>query len=496
LESITAEERALVNHEGLESQMTVEPLSNFMVGSISQDIKQGESRIGFSFTAVNRHLADTGLEDQYHQKAYSGGVNLFHSWSNREWQLKGNFIFSQVQGTENKITDTQTSFEHYFQRPDAEHLSVDENKTSLSGHGGTVSIANYGGSDNISFESGVTWRSKGLDLNDIGFMNTADQIDHVTWAGYRSPRAFSIFRRVGVNVNQYSRWTYGGEHLYNAVNTNMHFSFTNYWSFGTGTTFEIKDISTKALFGGPKLRQNQGVANWIYIESDNRKKITGGTHLSRFSAVGRDKGALTVKNAEVWLNYQPNGAIRLSLSPGYFNQNRAIQNVDYYQYEGQDRYITGRVNQQTFYMSMRLNYSVTPNMTFQYWGQPFVSKGNYSEFKYITDPLALHYEDRFRLYEADQISRVEDASIFTIDENRDGREDHTFSDPDFNFLQFRSNLVFRWEYKPGSELFLVWTQSTSSQGDPQKAIFQSLREDLFSQEAQNVFLLKLTYRFY
>jgi hypothetical protein len=258
----------------------------------------------------------------------------------------------------------------------------------------------------------------------------------------------------------------------------------------------MKDISTKALFGGPKLRQNKGLAPWFYVNSDNRKKLNFGFNMFSFGSIGPDKGAVQVNNYDFRMSYQPNSSLRFSLSPGYFKQNRAVQNVDHYTYGSEDRYITGRVKQETFYMSIRLNYSITPNMTLEYWGQPFVSKGNYSEFKYITDALAINYDDRFALYDPEQLHYTEEAIQYNLDENMDGFTDHSFSNPDFNFLQYRSNLVFRWEYKPGSELFLVWTQNNSVEGDPQRGIFPSLREDLFSQDAKNVFLLKMTYRFY
>ncbi len=496
LESITAKEYARVSHEGQETDVLVEPLTNYVVASVSQDIKQGESRIGLTMTGLNRRLDQTGLEDQYHSEAYSGGLNLFHSWKSREWQLTGNFLFSHVGGTAAKIRNTQESFEHYFQRPDAEHVLVDGTKTSLTGHGGTISLGNYGGKDNISFQTGVTWRSPDLELNDIGFLNTADEIHHVTWAGYRSPKPVGIFRRIAINVNQYSRWTYGGEHLYNAANTNMHFSFKNYWGMGFGGTYEMKDISTKALFGGPLLRQNKGIVNWIYIDSDNRKKVTTGINLTHFRSVGPDRGALAFNSYRFFIGYQPSSSIRITLNPTYSKQDRAIQNVAYEEFGGEDRYITGRINQETFSLSMRLNYSITPNMTLQYWGQPFISKGQYSEFKYITDPLARSYVDRFDLYDAAQMSYGEGSEEYSIDEDRDGQTDYSFSNPDFSFMQFRSNLVFRWEYKPGSEFFLVWTQNNTASGDVEKGIYSSLADDLFGRDVHNTFLMKFTYRFY
>ncbi len=496
LESITAEEKVSIDLNGSRSAEIIEPLTNYFVGTLSKDLNEGQSILGGSFTAVNRSLSNTDLEDQFHKTAYSGGLNVFHSWKDREWRLRGNFFFSNVAGTPEKIQHTQESFEHYFQRPDANHLSVNNSKSSLSGHGGTLSLGNYGGADNISFQSGLTWRSPGLELNDIGFLNTADQIDFVTWAGYRFPRPFGIFRSFRINYNIYSRWTYNWEHLYYATNFNAHAGFTNYWRMGTGLTWEIKDISTKALFGGPKLRQSAGLAYWMYMQSDERKKIIFGTQIFGFAATGRDKGAVNVRSYSFRVNYQPTDALRLSVSPRYFRQNRVIQNVSFSEFNNEDRYITGRVLQETFNISLRANYSLTPNLTIQYWGQPFISKGNYSEFKYITDPLANQYLGRFSLYDDLQLSTSENKEVYYIDENRDGVIDYDFSNPDFNFLQWRSNLVFRWEYSPSSELFLVWTQSSTNFGDPEKEIFPSLNDDLFDGSSTNTFLFKLTYRFY
>lgn len=496
LETITAEEKMLIDLNGQRSEATVEPLTNYTVGTIRQDFKEGASYVGVTMTSANRRLEGTGLEDQYHKDAFSGGLKALHTWKDREWRLVGNFVMSRVNGTATKILNTQQSFEHYFQRPDADHLEVDETKTSLTGHGGTITLANYGGSDNLSFQGGVTWRSPELELNDIGFMNNSDQVDHAFWAGYQVPKPFSIFRRARINYNHYLRWTYGGEHLFSAINTNAHAGFKNFWSMGGGGTYVFKDLSTKALFGGPILRQNQGVNYWFYVESDERKSLTYWVNGWGFRSTGSDKGAMQSNGVNVGMRYQPTDALSLSLRTSYNHQDRAIQNVDFLQFEGEDRYITGRIDQRTLNFSLRINYSITPNMTFEYWGQPFISRGNYSEFKFITDPLAERYTDRFELFDPSQIVSEDGGDYFNIDENGDRVMDYGFSNPDFNFLQFRSNLVFRWEYKPNSELFLVWTQGTTNSGDPSKDLFPSLRDDLFAQDGNSIFLLKVTYRYY
>ncbi len=496
LQTITAQERMLISQNGEETDAIVEPLTNYSVGTVRQDFKEGASYVGLTLTSANRRLEGTGLEDQFHKDAFSGGLKALHTWKDREWRLVGNLIMSRVNGTAAKITQTQTSFEHYFQRPDADHLSVDETKTSLTGHGGTVTLGNYGGDDNLSFQGGVTWRSPELELNDIGFLSNADQIDHAFWAGYQFPKPFSIFRRYRINYNHYARWTYGGEHLYSAVNVNTHAGFTNFWSAGGGLTYELKDISSKALFGGPLLRRAGGYSPWFYINSDERKSFTYGTSFFGFRSTGGDKGAVAVDGFNVFTRYQPTDALSLSLGLNYFQQDRAIQNVSFAEYNGQDRFITARIEQKTLNFNLRINYSITPNMTFEYWGQPFISRGNYSEFKFITDPLATTFTDRFELFSENQIFAEETGDYFNIDENGDSLTDYGFSNPDFNFLQFRSNLVFRWEYRPNSEIFLVWTNGTTNSGDPEKGLFPSLSEDLFAQQGNSIFLFKVTYRYY
>ena len=142
-----------------------------------------------------------------------------------------------------------------------------------------------------------------------------------------------------------------------------------------------------------------------------------------------------------------------------------------------------------------MNYTILPNLTIQYYGQPFISRGRYESFKFITDPLAKSFTDRFEVYDNQQIFWDEKGSDYLIDENRDGVIDYSIGQPDFNFMQFRSNLVLRWEYVPGSEFFLVWSQNTTQFGDPADSLLPSLQQNLFSEQAHNIFLVKLTYRF-
>ena len=145
-------------------------------------------------------------------------------------------------------------------------------------------------------------------------------------------------------------------------------------------------------------------------------------------------------------------------------------------------------------MSFRLNYTINPNLTIQYWGQPFISRGRYSAFKSVTDPMAKRFESRITPYDQNQVSFANET--YSVDENLDGNPDFSFGNPDFSSVQFRSNLVVRWEYIPGSEIFLVWSQDQFQSGNPQDQLLNSLGDNIFgSTKPQNIFLIKATYRF-
>jgi Domain of unknown function (DUF5916)/Carbohydrate family 9 binding domain-like len=497
LESITQREKALIDNEGERRKELVEPFTSYFVGRVQKDIDEGNTIIGGMMTAVNR---EHGLDDMLHRSAYTGGVDFQHFWKNRTWVFSAKGIFSKVNGSKSAILNTQTAFEHLFQRPGADHVRVDTSLTSLVGHGGTIKLAKFGGKQGklgqlFKFETGVTWRSPKLEMNDIGFQLTADEINHFTWAGYHFQRQFSVFRNLRFNYNHWSRWDFGGRHLYQAFNTNAHANFNSNYQVGSGLTWNPLEISNNALRGGSPLRRPAGLGHFMYVGSDSRKKFY--VNLNGFNAWGFDK-TVRVKDAGIYLQAQPNNALSMSLSTG-FNQyfRKQDQYVDQVAYNGETRTIVSEVNQKTLRFTLRLNYNITPDLTIQYYGQPFITRPLYKNFGYVVDPLNHEYAARFHRYAASDISFADGA--YSVDEDGDGTNDYSFSNPDFNFVQFRSNFVVRWEYIAGSELYLVWSQSSQPDGDVFSDIGsnlgQSLLDNAFGDKARNIFLVKCTYRF-
>ena len=446
-------------------------------------------------TAVNR---ENGLGELLHKSAYSGGLDFVQYWNKRTWYIRGNIVFSHVEGSKTAILNTQTAFEHLFQRNDAHEVSVDSNRTTLTGLGGTFRFGKLGGRTGkmgqvFKFETGFTFRSPELELNDIGFMLAANEINHFTWMGLHFQRPFSIFRSARLNYNHWSRWDFSGKFLYQAFNFNSHATFKNNWQTGTGITWNPYDLSNNALRGTTSIRRPAGMAHNFYLYSDARKKVYA--NLNVFNFWGFDH-SVQGNNVGVSVAFQPLNALRITLSSNYeYYYRRLDQFVDNISYNNEIRTIVGRVSQKTLRFTGRLSYNITPDLTIQYYGQPYITRPLYSNFGYVIAPLAKRYDDRFRQFQGAQLTLSNDE--YSVDENEDGNADYSFAKPDFNFVQFRSNLIVRWEYRAGSELYLVWSVGNTPDANAEldTPLAGSLFDNAFADQSRNIFLLKWTYRF-
>ena len=466
LESVTSRRFASISNEnGVRRREMVEPLTNYFVGRLQKDFNERNSYIGGIFTSTNRDNLTSEL-DFLHKSAYTGALDFKHQWNNRDWYVGGNVTFSHIQGSEEAIRNTQESITHLFQRVDAGHVAVDTTRTSMTGTAGNIQIGKIG-NGHWRFESGGTWRSPELELNDIGFQRQADDIRHYTWIGYQTLKPDSTFRRAGINYNHWTAWDFDGNHNYLQFNTNSWQNWKNNWFSNAGFNYAPKQYSNFALRGGPRLRLSPWMSFWNSIRTDNRKKLRFSVFHNGRKAVDNSFKSYSI---EAGFTYQPINAIRISAFPSLRINHDKLQFIDNFdEVNGTPRYLNGEIDQRTLSMSFRLNYTINPNLTIQYWGQPFISRGRYSNFKHITNATAKSFEDRFTQYGGNQVS-FEDGT-YSIDEDLDGSEDFSFDDPDFSFVQFRSNLVIRWEYIPGSEIFLVWSQDVSRDGDPGSGLY-------------------------
>lgn len=470
MESLTANEYADVYRDGDSSSEIVEPMTNYFLMSAQQEANDGNTIIGGMATATNRFIDDTSLNELV-DNAYTGGLNFEQYWQDRTYYLRANVVFSQINGSQKAIQTQQESSRRFYQRPDNNYTTYDPTRTSLSGHGGHLQVGKSGNSG-WRYEAWLTWRSPGLELNDMGFNRQGDVIMEVLWAGYRYANPIGAFRNLNLNFNQWTGWDFGGTKTFSGGNVNLNGQLKNYWFIGGGLNVEGEDISNTFLRGGPAMKNPGGFNYHMFINSDNRQQITVSANHSQFWGF---ENAAHNQNYGVSVRFRPNDAMLFSLRPSYNKRNSELQYLTTLEDNGENKYIFGEIDQITTSLTLRMDYVLSPELTIQYYGSPFISSVDYSDPKVITDPKADNFEDRFN----------RDLS-FT---NEDFENDR-----DFSFRQFRSNLVLRWEYRPGSLIFLVWNQGrTGIDGGNGEFDLGTDINALINVKPENVFLVKFSY---
>ncbi len=490
LEAVTAEEKATIDSAGKRQQITVEPLTNYFLGRFRKDYHEGQTVVGGIFTATMRRIRQPHLAF-LNKRAYTGGIDFTRYWQNRTILLDVKTAFSHIEGAPEALLAVQTNSAHYFQRPDAHHVQVDSNRTVLNGHGGSIAFGKVGGG-HVQIVGGALWRSPGLELNDMGYLRRADQIAQFIWLGYREWEPRWILRKFNLNFNVDNTWDFSGEKLGWSGNINGWFQLMNFWSVGGGFFFSGPGFSPTKLRGGPMMRTSPDVGQFLHFGTDSRKDFQLGGNLS----MGKNlEGASYWRSFGLFFRWRLGSKLSFSLRPSYNQNHYDQQYVTTTTFQGKNRYILATINQKTFSMTVRLNYSLTPNLSIQYYGQPFVSSGRYAEFKYVQNPRSRDFNNRFHWYTGAQIKSDPNTGGYWIDEDVDGEADYWIYNPNFNFRQFRSNLVIRWEYVPGSTLYLVWTQErTFFNNDGSFDVKNNFRE-LFDVYPDNILLIKLNYWF-
>ena len=488
LESLTANEYATVRQvNGEERREIVEPMSNFFVARVQQDFNERNSFIGGIFTATNRFLH--GNFNALHKAAYSSGIDYQHNWKNREYYIEGNMIFSHVMGSKEAIEKTQRSITRLFQRPGASHVEVDPNRTSLTGTGGRFEFGRAGG-QKLRYNTGVIWRSPELELNDVGFLRNTDQVLQFVNVDYLWLVPNETFRNMSVNFEESSEYDFDGNlnRLRFELASNVNWINNERTRVGIGANFSR--FNNFFLRGGPRWRSANSRYVFVSFNSDNGKKFS---YNSRYTNAHSDEDVFARNRFNIGFNYQPFDAFNVSLNMELEKTKDRSQYVRTRTFGSDNRYVLGTMKNDELSTTLRFTYSINPNMSIQFYGQPFISRGRFSDFKYVNVAAAQRFSDRVNFYVPNQISLQN--GDYLIDEDIDGNVDYSFGNPDFNFVQLQTNLVARWEYIPGSELFLVWARGSVGNTNADDGLFDSITDQVFNAPANDTFLIKLTYRF-
>ena len=458
---------------------TTEPATNYALLRVKRDSPDGATSFGGMVTAVNRSL-DAFTSPYLAREAYAGAVDFRHRFLKDTWQVQGSLDVSRVAGSDTAIAALDTNAVHYYQRPgsglpyDTTGGRAPASHTVLSGDAEELKLGKVAG-QHVQGEMSYMRRSPGFEINDLGYLQRADQQSWSTWVGYTDRNVRTLSQQFQWNFNWWQYWNTAGLAQERAFNTNAHMTLRNAWTLNAGGTVgqlgAVYDDRTAR--GGPTVRISPYVAPWVYISGDDRRALVpafaynytegdaGHSHSIRYAP------ALTFKIAS-----RLNGWAELAYTRGHNDIQWFGALADS---AGGTAYTFAHLAQTTWVLTLRLNYTFTATTSLQVYAQPFVSKGTFSNLRQLSGtPEAGSYDDRYRPYVPPP----------------------TFAAPPmgFNYKAFQSNVVFRWEYRPGSTLFVVWNEGRQGY-DPAEGTtsYGGDLRDLFRVHPMNTFLVKLSY---
>ena len=479
------EEARLVSAGGDHVTQVMEPLANYAVLRAQKDLREGRTAFGVIGTATARDpedAADLGLRSS----AYTGGVDFRHRFWDNDWEASGYVVGSTVRGSAGAIARTQRSPARYFQRPDAPHVTYDPERTSLEGWAGQWFLGKTAGG-NWRVGTGGTARSPGFEPNDLGFARVADMISPWVWGAYDKSRDSERFNRWRVNGSLWTSYDMGGERMGFGGNVSGNVQFKNFWSLSAWGGGAGEGLDTRMLRGGPAFVTEARMNGGIGVNTDSRKPMNLGLATSWNL---RPESGSAGWNLSPSLTWRPSGRTTLRFGAQFSSRTEDRQWVRRVEGsgDGKDYYSFGRLDQTTVGLTTRVDFSFTPALSLQVYANPFVTAGDYESFRRVADPRASTYASRFAALDA---VRTEGGGV-EADVDGDGIPE-SLGTPDFNLRLFNSNVVLRWEYRPGSALFLVWSQARSHSDETGAFDLDGDARVLFGAPATNVFLVKFSY---
>jgi len=482
IESVTARSSVNVKRKGVENSEVIEPFTNYTVARVQKNWK-GNTLFGGMLTSVNRNINEPNLETYLIRNAYTAGVDFTHFFANRLYYVDMKGMFSSLNGSPIAISILQSNAVHYFQRTSSQdYLNIDYKSTSLKGTGGYLKVGRKGNAK-ISFSETFNWLSPGFDLNDIGYLKQTDKLSNETVVEFRQTNAWKNFRSNTLTLTQLNQWNYGGKTFGNSFILGWRTMLLSRYEANIAQTYGWNYVDSRRLRGGPDIRFGEWYNVEATINTDKSKRVAFTMQYS---------GNHNLNGNYNYNTFAPSLNLRLGnhvLFTGKFSYARNSDNMQYVSTAMYNSaYTVGRMYQQTYGMTMKLQVNFTPDISLQWYGAPFTSTAKYSNFKKAINPESKVREDRFYSIPSNEISLSEGRYIVNK-----GSEYYSFTNPDFNFNEFRSNLVARWEYKPGSTIYVVWQHSMSNRAGNYLQGWDQNLDRMFGLPSTNVFMVKLNY---
>lgn len=499
LDAITSREKGRFsinpNNENHTGNFVVEPATNYLVGRVKKDFNEGGTSFGGFISAVNRpEIESTYFEDYLHKSGYLSGLDFEHRFGSKNYVASGTVSYSRVNGSKSAIERTQLSSARFYNRVDSDYLSLDPEKTSLGGFATEVSIQKNGG-NNHRYSVTYSDASPGYETNDLGFQNRADYRAIATSWIYIQPNSKKVRYWEVWNANSFV-WNYDGDYIGHYHTLGAYTQFNNLWSINMNLNAQpFLTYNDRLTRGGPVVERPESFNFNININSNQTKKF-----FFNVGTYNRWEATTPEYDHYYWttLNYRPTTYIRLSVGPEIGFE----KDVDQYVTTVQDagavqtygrRYVFADIRQVNLSAPIRLNWTFSPTMSLQTYMRPFIASGDYIRYKELARPRSFD----FNVYGQDTgtITENSDGSITVNPDGLDNSNSFTFGKQDFNFRSVQGNAVFRWEYKPGSTLFLVWQQQRDDSASDGHFNFRDDLSSVFTSTPTNIFLIKFAYWF-
>ena len=475
---------------GFGGALKVEALTEFVITRVSKDFGNGRSAIGAIATYLGRSGMTPELEALLPSRSLAAGVDARHRFRSDEYETTGLVLGSSMDGKREALAGILHGPGHYTQRPDAKHLDEGSLGTSATGFGAQIRLAKIGGK-HWRWAVAAHAASPRLELNDVGFQRNADWLVALGSLSYQQEHPGRLFRRWALGSNQIGwGWSFGGERRAAVLNVNANADLKNYWGGSISLDHELPALQTEALRGGPALLLPSRDALAISLYSDTRlvSQVTLDVKGFREPATGSHQLALAPA-----LNWRASDRLALSVGPTMAWMRNAWQYVGSPVASARVHYVLGGLEQTTVSFTTRADFAFSPRFTLQLYAQPFASHGLFDDYGEVVAPRAARVADRVRTFPAGLASIDPAGGGLRIDAGADGVL--SVDDPNYHVREVRANLVLRWEYRPGSALYVVWSQGRTANGrepfsDPARELL-----DAFGSRPSNTFLMKLSYWF-
>ena len=493
INATTRREYAQVDSAGARSEIEVEPLTNYGVLRGLKEFNEGRQGLGFLATTVARDLRTAGLSAAMNKGALGLAVD---GWTfldkDKAWAVNGWFGGTVVTGTAADITRLQRSALHYFQRPDVDYVHVDEQATSLAGWAGRFFINKQKG--NVVFNAALGAMSPGFDSNDLGYHARGDLINGHVEFGYQTFHPGRAFRRWIATLAYYRNYDFGWNRIGEYIYLSGEGQLLNYWTFGLDLEEETPKYSHYLTRGGPMAFYPSGQTVRLTAASDSRRPLVlKANGYYRYHPSGGYNWGWGLS-----LTWKPRPNISLSLGPSYtWRYSQGVWVTAFVDPlmtpTNGTRYIMADIIQKTLPIEIRLNWTFTPTLSLQAYLQPYIATGDYREFKELKAARTFD----FNFFGRDNGSTIAFADgVYTVDPDGPGpAAPLSFRDPDFSLKSMRGTVVLRWEFRPGSMLYFVWTQRREDASHPGELVLGRDLADLFRAPGDNIFLFKFSYRF-